>query len=177
MKGNCNYTSNPGKGRSGKSELLKCKAEQHDSLERRPLRPRRACTACKVTSGERSAQGQRRGPGPARSTCPGRAGARGGAGLAAGRGGSRRPARRLPSATPREHPLRPPPAAPSPGHPDRAPPAVCTFTLGRVLTPVPEDVDLVDGSVRLEKFFQLLLRPGPGDLPHKHLNGIWVWLV
>lgn len=64
-----------------------------------------------------------------------------------------------------------------PATPNRAHPADRTFTLGRVLTPVPEDVDLVDGSVRLKKFFQLLFRPRPGDLPDKHLNGIWVWLV
>lgn len=58
-----------------------------------------------------------------------------------------------------------------------APHAFCTFALGRVLTPVPEDVDLVDSSIRLKKFFQLLFRPGPRDLSDKHLNGIWVWLV
>lgn len=52
-----------------------------------------------------------------------------------------------------------------------------TFTLGRVLASVSQDIDLVDGAVRLKKFFQLLLRPGPGDLSHKHLYSIWVRLV
>lgn len=115
-----------------------------------------------------------------------RAGAQGGAGLAAGhRGRGRLSLALLPPVIPDSQEARgcagpPPPPPPRPARapaPDRVRPAVRTFTLGRVLTPVPEDVDLVDGSVRLKKFFQLLFRPGPGDLSDKHLNGIWVWLV
>lgn len=34
---------------------------------------------------------------------------------------------------------------------------LCTFTLWGVLAAVPEDVDLVDGAVRLKQFLQLLL--------------------
>lgn len=52
-----------------------------------------------------------------------------------------------------------------------------TFALWRVLAAVSEDVDLVDGSVRLEKLLQLLLRPRARDLSHEHLDGVWIRLV
>ena len=54
---------------------------------------------------------------------------------------------------------------------------MCTFALWRVLAAVSEDVDLVDGSVRLEQLLQLLLRPGARDLTHEHLDGVRVGLV
>lgn len=52
-----------------------------------------------------------------------------------------------------------------------------TFALWRVLAAVSEDVDLVDGSVRLKQLLQLLLRPGAWDLAHEHLDGVRVGLV
>lgn len=52
-----------------------------------------------------------------------------------------------------------------------------TFTLWRILAAVSEDVDLVDGSVRLKQLLQLLLRPGARDLTHKHLDGVRVRLI
>lgn len=54
---------------------------------------------------------------------------------------------------------------------------VSTFALWRVLAAIPEDVDLVDSSIRLEQLLQLLLRPGAWDLAHKHLDGVRVRLV
>lgn len=54
---------------------------------------------------------------------------------------------------------------------------LCTFALWGVLAAVPEDVDLVDGAVRLKQLLQLLLRPGAWDLTHKHLDGVRVGLV
>lgn len=52
-----------------------------------------------------------------------------------------------------------------------------TFTLWGVLAAVSEDVDLVDGAVRLKQFLQLLLWPGARNLTHKHLDGVRVGLV
>ena len=54
---------------------------------------------------------------------------------------------------------------------------VSTFALWGVLTAVPQDVDLVDGSVGLKQLLELLLGPGAGDLAHKHLDGVRVGLV
>lgn len=52
-----------------------------------------------------------------------------------------------------------------------------TFTLWWILTSISENVDLVDSSIRLKEFSQLLIRPWPRDLAHKHFDGIQIWLV
>lgn len=51
-------------------------------------------------------------------------------------------------------------------------PNACTFALRGGLGAVPEDVDLVHGSVWLKELLQLRLRPGARDLAHKHLDGV-----
>lgn len=52
-----------------------------------------------------------------------------------------------------------------------------TFALRGILGAITQDVDLMHCSKRLEKLFEFCFRPGARDLSHKHLDGIWVWLV
>ncbi len=52
-----------------------------------------------------------------------------------------------------------------------------TFALWWILAAVSENIDLVDGSIRLKQLTKLLLRPGTRNLSHKHLDGINIWLV
>lgn len=52
-----------------------------------------------------------------------------------------------------------------------------TFALRGICRAVAKDVDLMHRPERLEKLPQLRLGPGARDLPHKHLDGVWVGLI
>lgn len=52
-----------------------------------------------------------------------------------------------------------------------------TFALWRVLAAISQNVYLVHDSIGLEKLAELFFGPGPRNLPHKHLNGVNVWLI
>lgn len=52
-----------------------------------------------------------------------------------------------------------------------------TFALRGICRAVTEDVDLMHSSERLKKLSEFCFWPGAWNLPHKHLDSIWVRLI